>query len=257
MNEHIGYQKDFISNSEDLEWYKKDITGPSNDDIKSYSEQTERAINDLKNGFKINVEGIRFVYGNWSKERAEELIENRETSYTSGYSFHPDFHHWEEVPTVYLKSSKIYDGWEDGFRNSVVHEIAHQLFYSGDFSGFEDQIDSIVFEGHAMTLARQICDMFGYDYASQWRPDETIDVEYERIIQELPKQRKLSDEDGENIGNLFRGGEPFSNQEGYMISYQTGDWIVNNTEYEIQGFPNFSRREREKIVRRALKSLYA
>jgi hypothetical protein len=103
MNKHIGYKQDFVSDSENLDWYKKDIISPSDDDIKSYSEQTKRAISDLKNGFNIDIEGIRFVYGNWSEERAEELMENRETSYTSGYSFHPDFHHWEEVPTVYLK----------------------------------------------------------------------------------------------------------------------------------------------------------
>lgn len=256
MNNHVKYSSEKIADSEDLEWYEKDIEIPSTDDFELYSEQTEKALDNLSEGFGITISDVQFVYGNWSEERASELVENRKTSYTSGYSFHPSFHSWESEPTIYLKSFTSYDGWKDGFRNAVVHEVAHQLFYAGEFSGFEDQVDSIVFEGHAMVLAKKVCELFGYDYSSPWRPSNTIDVEYDSIIEELPKQRTLSDENSENIGNLFRGGEPFPNQEEYIISYQFGEWITNNTDYQIQDFPNFSREEREELVKDALESLY-
>lgn len=260
MPTHIAYSPERIPSSEDLQWYEQDNTTPSEEAFKAYREAAIRTFSQLSGEFSEpgDFDEVRVVYGDWTDERAAELAETERgrTSLSSAYAFHPEFHDWEQEPTIYIKSSTDVPGWNYSFQNSMVHEAAHQLFYQGEFSGFQDQLDNIIFEGHAMNMAKLMCDRYDYEYSSPWRPEDPLDIPAETIFEELPKERTLNDKQDSDIGNLFRQGEPFPNQEGYMIAYQAGQWILENTSHDLADFPDFSRSEREDIVHTAIEALY-
>lgn len=128
-----------------------------------------------------------------------------------------------EQKIIFVRGVTDLEDWKQRFKDMLVHEAGHQVFYVEDDGSGRDQFYSMRFEGHAENFASQVSNEKGYGYRPPWRVDEPLDleIETEQIIEDLEVNRQWPDEAEKLSEQMFvSGGDRYQKAEGYSIAYQ-------------------------------------
>lgn len=161
--------------------------------------------------------------------------------------------------TIFVRGVTELDGWKNRFKDMLVHEIGHQVFYRGEDHPRRDQYYSIRFEGHAENFVSQLSEEKNYGYRPPWRIDEQsqIETEPEKIIEDLEAVRQWPDEAEDLSEQMFvSGGERYPNAEGYTIAYQTVRKLIQDDEISLSDLPGISKEKWKEYCESTIRELY-
>jgi uncharacterized protein YjaZ len=161
--------------------------------------------------------------------------------------------------TIFVRGLTEFDDWENRFKDMLVHEIGHQVFYQGEDNPGRDQHYSIRFEGHAENFASQVSEEKNYGYRPPWRTEDhsKIEADPEQIIEDLETNRQWPDEAEDLSKQMFvSGGERYPNAEGYTIAYQVVKELTENEDIKLSDLPGTSKEKWVKHCEKTIRKLY-
>lgn len=160
---------------------------------------------------------------------------------------------------IFVRGFTELDDWENRFKDMLVHEVGHQVFYQGDASSGRDQFYSMRFEGHAENFASQVSNEKNYDYRPPWRVDEPLNlgIEAEQIIEDLEINRQWPDEAEDLSKQMFvSGGDRYQKAEGYTIAYQTVKKLTESGKAKLSELPEMSSEQWHEYCKPTIRELY-
>lgn len=160
---------------------------------------------------------------------------------------------------VIVRVSDRFDWWQDAFKDMIVHETGHQLFYQRENKDNweESQYFSMMFEGYAENLADAVGRRFGYGYSPPWRKQEALSVNKTHLYEDLEKPRSFGDEEDDISYDMFLGGgERWKDAGGYTIAYQIVRNLLDRNEVQLETFINTDTEEWKRLVENAVERLY-
>lgn len=240
------------------EEYLPDVHKPyytSPEDIELFRSVSQEAVEELKSvsGFSADFEVV--VAGTDEEEMSEDVPDSY---YFHGFSF-DDGMRGHEGYAVFIRATTVFDWWKDSFKDMLIHEIGHQIFYQRENQdNWEDsQYFSIMFEGFSENLANKVNQEFGYGWRPEWRKDKPVNLDIEELFRDLKKPRGFGDEDDSKDHDMFlNGGERWSNAEGYTISYQIVRNILEEEDIDLEEIINIESDRWENLVESAVERLY-
>lgn len=246
--------------------YRKEIHGEYLPDVhrKYYSEPAE--IEEFENAVEEAFEqlndilefrkDIKVVVASTDEDEISD--EAPDDYYFHGFSF-ADGMRGHEGCAIFIRASTHFDWWSSAFKDMLIHEAAHQIFYRRDNQdNWEDnQYFSIMFEGHAENVAASVNEKFDYDWNPVWRKEQPLNLDKEKLYLSLKKQRRFGDADDNKDHDLFlSGGENWSDAEGYTIAYQIVKLLLEREMIELNNFINSDGEEWKEKVDNAIEELY-
>lgn len=160
---------------------------------------------------------------------------------------------------IFVRGVTCLDDWKQRFKDMLVHEVGHQVFYLGDDGSGRDQFYSMRFEGHAENFAAQVSNEKDYGYRPPWRVDEPLNLEIEekQIIEDLDVNRQWPDE-AENLSEqmFVSGGERYEKAEGYTIAYQLVKTLTEKGEVKLSELPEMSSDQWREYCKSTIRRLY-
>jgi uncharacterized protein YjaZ len=147
---------------------------------------------------------------------------------------------------IMVRAVKDRDNWKECLINMLAHELAHQEYYETTGSVPYSNWKNILFEGHAMNRAQQVTQELGIDWSPQYRSDEKLDIDLEKVISKMDGDRTYEPD------NIFQNGEkPCENAEGYNLAYQVVKRIIEEENFGLEDVPNLENRKLvEEYVRK-------
>ncbi len=102
-----------------------------------------------------------------------------------------------------------------------------------------------MFEGHAENLARIVGERNGREFSPVCRKEEPIDIDKQQLYEDLEKPRGF---EGKEHNMFLRGGERWSNAEGYTIAFQIVKYLIDEEKISISSMLGTSYEEWRNLV---------
>lgn len=159
---------------------------------------------------------------------------------------------------IFIRGVTGHDGWRRRFKDMLVHEIGHQVFYQKNNHSGRSQFYNLRFEGHAENFASKVSNKKNYGYKPPWRTEKlNLETETDQIIQDLEVNRQWPDQTENLSKQLFiRGGERYQMAEGYTIAYQVVKSLINKGQIKLSKIPEMSSENWRKSCESAIRELY-
>ncbi len=117
---HIRYN-DYVPDVEEMNGFENNIETPSKSIAEKYENKVDDIVNNIKDEYNVDSDGIHFVYGVCTNEES-----------TTVKAFHPDnYKDWVQEPIVYIKTSV--NDWEKSFDEKVSKALKDEIFYDTKF----------------------------------------------------------------------------------------------------------------------------
>lgn len=244
-------------NEEEHEEYLPDVHKPyysKSDDLEKFQPVVEEAFEELNTVVDFD-ENIKVVIAETDEKEMHK--DAPDDYYFHGFSFDDGMRGYEGK-AIFIRVSDKFDWWKDAFKDMLIHETGHQIFYqreNQDNWGYS-QYSSIMFEGHAENLADIVNQKFNYDWNPIWRKD-TLEVNKEHLYEDLKEPRNVGDEEDSKDHDMFLyGGERWSDAEGYTAAYQIVRYLLQESKIELKEFINTEAEEWKPLVDSAIEELY-
>lgn len=160
---------------------------------------------------------------------------------------------------IFVRGVTDLDDWKQRFKDMLVHEVGHQVFYQGDDGSGRDQFYNMKFEGHAENFASKVSDQKNYGYRPPWRVDEKLDLDIgpDQIIEDLEVNRQWTDEAEDLSKQMFvSGGDRYQKAEGYTIAYQLVKTLTEKGEVKLSELPEMSSEKWLEHCKSTIRELY-
>ncbi|MFB6115654.1 MAG: hypothetical protein ABEK04_05230 [Candidatus Nanohalobium sp.] len=230
---------DFLRRPEDVEKYRKTIREALED-----AEEVVGMDSDVEILFGLTDTGS--VHERWGEEAAPEF-------YVYGFTFGSHFE-GKDRNFIFLRANDFPSNWKAVLKNMAVHERAHiEFFRSNSDEELDERLsgavyNSVLFEGHSTNTAARLNEEKGYG----WNPDfrkKGNEVDFEELKAELEKDRTES--------SFFdHGGDEWTEAEGYPISFEIFNWVIENKGLEVKDLPSLSEDEARELIDEAAEELY-
>jgi len=187
-----------------------------------------------------------------------EFLENKyeeipDWAYGQGFSATPEWHDVEN-PTVFLMVNDDYEYWEDLLKSVEAHELAHQKFYENHEMGWRIY-QRMMFEGHAMLSAEKLCEEKDYNWSQKGQNLEEVDNG--ELLAELDKSNTWAGENKRETSTLFTpDGDKWQNAEGYPISLEITEDILDRTGRDIDDLLEMSFEEWREETEKSIDKIY-
>lgn len=170
--------------------------------------------------------------------------------YVHGFSF-PEWLERFERDVLMIRSVKERENWEACLTNMIAHEMAHQEYYRKNKTLPGSNLQSIIFEGHAMNRAEQVANELEIEWKPHYRSNEKLEINIEEVHSVLDETRTREAE------NIFENGEkPCEEAEGYNLAYQVVKDIVSKTDVDLGEIPEMDEKKAKKEVEKSIERLY-
>lgn len=232
-------------------WFSNKATEPES--YERYMRAVQDANRDFKEVFGIERD-VNFVIAKTDIEFLEEKYDKvPDWAYSQGFSATPEWHD-VETPTVFMMANDEYKYWEDILKFVTAHELAHQKFYETHEVGWKIY-QRMMFEGHAMHSAEKLASEKEYNWSqAEWRANEVNKTE---LLDELDKFNTWAGENEGKPSKLFvPGGEKWQNAEGYPITFQVKENILDRNSLEVSDLLEMSFEEWREEVEKSIENLY-
>lgn len=224
------------------------------EDAGKYREAIDEALEDVKEvvGMDSDVEILfgltdtESVHERWSEEADPQF-------YVYGFTFGSHFED-KDKDFIFLRANDFPANWKAVLKNMAAHERAHIEFFR---SNSDEELDrrlsgsvynSVLFEGHSTNTAAMVNEEKGYGWSPDFRRKGN-EVDFEKLMDELKKDRTESE-------FFNHDGDEWTDAEGYPISFEIFNWVIENKDLEVQELPSLSEDEVKKLIDEAVEELY-
>ena len=232
--------------------YEEVLVGPR--DVDKYREAIGEALEDAEEVFGMSSD-VEIVFGLADPQKIRERWgEGAETNFhVHGFTFGSWFDD-RDRDFIFLYANDSKDDWEAALKNMTVHERAHIDFYdSHSDEVLADRLEgpnytSVLFEGHSTNTAAKLNEEKNYGWSPDFRSTGN-DIDYQKLEKELGKDRIESE-------FFDHGGDEWTDAQGYPVSFEVFNWIIQNKDLEVQQLPDLSEDETIELVDEAINNLY-
>lgn len=224
------------------------------EDVEKYRSAIAEALEDAEEVVGMSSD-VEIVFGLADPDRIEERWgEDAATNFhVHGFTFGSWFDD-RDRDFIFLYANDVRDDWEAALKNMTVHERAHIDFYD---KHSDEQLserlegsvyNSVLFEGHSTNTAAKLNEEKGYGWSPGFRKTGNS-IDSEKLDEELQKDRAESE-------FFDHGGEQWTDAQGYPVSYEIFNWILENEGLKLQELPELSEEEAKDLIDEAVQNLY-
>lgn len=224
------------------------------EDVGKYREAIAEALDDAEEVVGMDSD-VEIVFGLADPEKIQEKWDTGPDSHFHIYGF--TFGSWFEDRDrdfMFIYANDSPENWEGGLKNLTVHERSHLDFYDH----YSDDVlaerlegsmyNSVLLEGHSTNTAAKLNEEKGYGWNPEFRKKGN-EVSHERLMAELQKDRTESE-------FFDHGGDEWEDAEGYPISFEIFNWVLENKGLEVHELPSLSQDEAKELIDEAAETLY-
>lgn len=225
------------------------------ENVEKYRGVIEEALNDAEEVLGVDSD-VEVLFGLTDTEKVQETFGEEASAnfYIHGFAFGSWMEGVDE-DLIFVRANDYPEDWEDVLKNMTVHERMHLDLYSRNDDSFlgpwleNSMYSRVLLEGHAMNATEKVSREKDYSWRPHYRELGKASPNPESLRDELEKERSES--------SFFEpGGDEWENYDGYVISYEIGNWILENKGLDINDLPTLSEKKVRDVIDEAVDSLY-